>query len=287
MKRGGHFRRLERAVLPPLPGGVPNERALAAAGAEVGQRFAHLTGLTAVVIGLARPGAEAGAGAGHPQCTGCSNGARCRRRWPRHVAALRAELAPHWHRCEAGKLCGVAPLCARGVCLAACRVVAGADMSDTDFQRALELLETIAEAVAARHGDVLGGSCPPGPPPAGQEAPGAQEPASRRPMVRAALERIAADLADPALTVRSVARALGVSSTYLSHVFALDVGTPMHRYIAARRLELARRLLATTDWPVKRVAFASGHGNADWFSHVFHAATGMTPTEYRRGGRSS
>lgn len=84
------------------------------------------------------------------------------------------------------------------------------------------------------------------------------------------------------MNVSTVAGALGVNCTYLSHIFAAEVGTRMSRFIARRRIEMAKKMLATTDWQIKRVAFESGHGNADWFSQVFHAQEGLTPCEYRR-----
>ena len=64
--------------------------------------------------------------------------------------------------------------------------------------------------------------------------------------------------------------------------FAQEVGMRMSRYIATRRIELAKKLLISTHWQIKRIAYESGHSNPDWFSQVFRAHTGMTPRDYRR-----
>jgi transcriptional regulator GlxA family with amidase domain len=53
-------------------------------------------------------------------------------------------------------------------------------------------------------------------------------------------------------------------------------------FIASRRVELAKTLLATTDRQIKYIAHETGHANPNWFCHVFNVHTGLTPGEYRR-----
>jgi transcriptional regulator GlxA family with amidase domain len=107
------------------------------------------------------------------------------------------------------------------------------------------------------------------------------------PQVQKAIAYIEQHVSDPHTNVATVARALGINSTYLSHIFSEEMGTRMSRFIANRRIQLAKKLLSTTDWQIKRVAFESGHSNADWFSQVFHAYAGMTPCDYRRTSRAA
>ncbi len=85
------------------------------------------------------------------------------------------------------------------------------------------------------------------------------------------------------MTVASIARLLRISSTHLAHLFATQIGVRMAQYIAAQRIQLARKLLATTDWQIKRIARVSGHRNIGSFSRFFRAHTGQTPSEYRLG----
>ena len=89
------------------------------------------------------------------------------------------------------------------------------------------------------------------------------------------------------MTVSRIARDLSVNSTYLAHLFSLDMGTRMSRYIATHRVQLAKKLLLETDWQIKRIAFETGHSTPYWFSEVFRDHTGVTPTRFRIMGRST
>lgn len=109
---------------------------------------------------------------------------------------------------------------------------------------------------------------------------------SRRARIEKAVAFIDEHVADPGLNVATVARALSINATYLSHIFAEETGTRMSRYIATRRVELAKELLSTTEYQVKRIALQTGHSNPDWFSQIFRSHTGMTPLEYRRRSKN-
>jgi YesN/AraC family two-component response regulator len=109
---------------------------------------------------------------------------------------------------------------------------------------------------------------------------------SDHPQVEAALIYIKKHITDSNMTVARIARALDVNASYLAHLFSLQVGVRMSRYIAGRRIELAKTLLASTSWQIKRVAYETGHGNPLWFSEVFREHTGVTPTKFRQNARS-
>ncbi len=106
-------------------------------------------------------------------------------------------------------------------------------------------------------------------------------PSPTHPQVIRTMEYIAAHLFDSRLTVTKVASVLEMYPTYLSEVFVEQMGQRMSRFIACRRVEDAKRLLATTDWQVKRIALETGHANANWFCHIFSVHAGLTPGEYR------
>lgn len=107
------------------------------------------------------------------------------------------------------------------------------------------------------------------------------------PQISRAISFIDQHLTDPAVNVTSVAETLGLNPNYLSHLFAQEAGTRMGRYIASRRIQLAKQFLASTDWQIKEVAFRSGHRSADWFSQIFRGQVGMTPGDYRQQVRQS
>jgi transcriptional regulator GlxA family with amidase domain len=104
---------------------------------------------------------------------------------------------------------------------------------------------------------------------------------TQHPQVRRAIALIERRANEPQLNVAAIATELGMNATYLAHLFREETGVRMSRLIAWHRIEIAKTLLSTTDWQVKRIAYESGHGNPNWFSHVFRLHTGDSPSEYR------
>lgn len=58
-------------------------------------------------------------------------------------------------------------------------------------------------------------------------------------------------------------------------------GHPPHRYVLATRLEEARKLLATTQLPIARIADECGFSSQSHFTACFGTAHASTPAEYR------
>ena len=85
------------------------------------------------------------------------------------------------------------------------------------------------------------------------------------------------------LSLDSVAAALGVGRTKLCAMAKeLSGGSTLSRMITERRINAAKELLRREDEPVSSVAERVGISDYNYFTKVFRAATGMTPTEYRR-----
>ncbi len=257
----------------------------------IAERFMRISGLAVVVAPVNWPGnpADESPPPLHPQCADCTDIETCREPWQTHLAELEHCPEVHWHRCDRNKMCAVVPVVAKGRCLAACKLVCPETMGESDFERNVELLDVLVENFVAREGDLLARMIPEGKAAPADEAASDDMPSARptHPKVRRAIEHINQHLAEPTMTVANIARVLEMNSTYLAHLFSQQVGTRMSRYVAVRRMELAKKLLVDTDSKIKRVAYESGHANADWFSQVFHAHTGLTPREYRRRMRSS
>ncbi|NKX56621.1 GlxA family transcriptional regulator [Arthrobacter mobilis] len=97
----------------------------------------------------------------------------------------------------------------------------------------------------------------------------------------ATLDWAIARLGQP-LTVEELAAHAGMSRRNFTRRFAEATGTTPARWILARRLDEARRLLETTDWPVARIARTCGFGSAVGFRQNFAAAYHTTPTSYRQ-----
>lgn len=87
------------------------------------------------------------------------------------------------------------------------------------------------------------------------------------------------------ITVADIAAAAQVHPTYAMTRFRAVVRTTIGDYLKLHRLAEARRLLATTDLSVSRVAAASGFGSLSRFYRAFTDACGTSPARFRRERR--
>ena len=92
----------------------------------------------------------------------------------------------------------------------------------------------------------------------------------------------ASDHLDEALTVATLAQRAGMSPRHFTRRFRETVGTTPAQWLAARRLDHARRLLESTDFSIARVARACGFASPVTFRQNFVARHGTTPTAHRR-----
>jgi AraC-like DNA-binding protein len=84
---------------------------------------------------------------------------------------------------------------------------------------------------------------------------------------------------------KDVARHLGVHPNHLSRLFAEFGSGTFSEFIQARRLDRARLLMADPRLNFAEVARLSGFSSANYFTRVFRAQTGRTPTRARSAGR--
>jgi LacI family transcriptional regulator len=83
------------------------------------------------------------------------------------------------------------------------------------------------------------------------------------------------------ISVQDVLDQVPVSRRSLYRKFQEVMGRSLAQEIRLAHIEQAKRLLGTTDWPVSRIAQASGFAGATRFGIVFRRFTGLTPTQYR------
>jgi AraC-like DNA-binding protein len=99
-------------------------------------------------------------------------------------------------------------------------------------------------------------------------------------VVARATQLITRRLADPGLSIASLAGQLNLSLSSLTRAFRQHGLSPM-RYAYALRLEQAGRLLAETpELAIKEVAGRCGFASAAHFSRLFKQKYGVTPREY-------
>lgn len=82
-------------------------------------------------------------------------------------------------------------------------------------------------------------------------------------------------------TVSQYAAALSVTPTHLSRVARSATGHAASQVILNRVVREARRNLVYTNLPVSKIAYALGFKDPAYFSRVFAAATGFSPSRFR------
>jgi AraC-like DNA-binding protein len=84
-----------------------------------------------------------------------------------------------------------------------------------------------------------------------------------------------------ALSLRDVARELGVTPGHLTTVVRRRTGRTVQDWIIERRMAEARTLLSDTDLPVAEVARRVGMADPGYFSRLFRRAHGASPRQWR------
>lgn len=88
---------------------------------------------------------------------------------------------------------------------------------------------------------------------------------------------------DTDLSQTQVADAFQISSYTLSRMFKNQVGIGFTEYVNAKRLDYAKELLLTTSYSIREISILSGFSNDNYFSRIFKASTGVSPTRFREG----
>ena len=102
------------------------------------------------------------------------------------------------------------------------------------------------------------------------------------PVLSAALREISRRL-PTSFGVAEIADALDVPRTRLDRLFAEKFSRSVGKEIVRQRIERAKKLLTTTDKPMKAIAALCGYCNAGYFTNAFRTETGLTPKAWRQG----
>jgi AraC family transcriptional regulator len=84
-----------------------------------------------------------------------------------------------------------------------------------------------------------------------------------------------------AFTVNELASVACMSPAHFSRSFKAATGTAPHEYVSRQRLDLAKRLLLTSDRLLVDIAYATGFSSQANFNRAFRKAMGTTPSAYR------
>lgn len=96
-----------------------------------------------------------------------------------------------------------------------------------------------------------------------------------------AKNRIDTDFGDPDLDVGMLAESQHMHRGSFSRAFRKTFDMTVRDYILMVRIKNAIDMLSSTDYPVMDIAEECGFHSANYFSKVFSAQVGITPTEYR------
>lgn len=84
------------------------------------------------------------------------------------------------------------------------------------------------------------------------------------------------------ITVEEIADAVHLYPTYCSELFLRETGMSISEFSMRERTEAAKVLLCDPSLSIREVSERTGFCDRFYFSRVFRAQTGMTPTVYRR-----
>lgn len=102
--------------------------------------------------------------------------------------------------------------------------------------------------------------------------------------VRQALTYIKNNLAH--VTVEAIAEECAVSTAYLTRICKQVLGFSLKELITVTRMQAASNRLKYTHQPIKRIREICGYSETKYFSRLFKAIFGVTPTEYRNREQS-
>lgn len=81
--------------------------------------------------------------------------------------------------------------------------------------------------------------------------------------------------------VDAISRELGMGVSRFAKAFRASLGVPPHRYLMERRIERAKRLLATTKQPLASIAVACGFASQSHMTEHLRRFCGITPARLR------
>lgn len=100
------------------------------------------------------------------------------------------------------------------------------------------------------------------------------------PLIQKLITKIDADISSD-LSLSAQAKELNVNASYLSNVFKKEIGTTLTDYVSKKRIEYAKKILASTNLQIQSIAQTCGILDLNYFTKLFKKYTGTTPTKYR------
>ncbi|HKM07683.1 MAG TPA: helix-turn-helix transcriptional regulator, partial [Sphaerochaeta sp.] len=104
-------------------------------------------------------------------------------------------------------------------------------------------------------------------------------------MIQKAKQHINLHFADQDISLHSVASIVHVSPNHFSTLFSQETGETFIEYLTRVRINKSKDLLLTTKLRSADIAYEVGFGDPHYFSFIFKKHTGISPREFRTGGK--
>ena len=86
-------------------------------------------------------------------------------------------------------------------------------------------------------------------------------------------------------SLKSIAKRYGLSLTTMKECFKAVYGKPIHAFQREYKMQMATRILVTTDSSIAEISGKLGYDNPNKFSTAFKSIIGCTPRDYRAKNR--
>lgn len=84
------------------------------------------------------------------------------------------------------------------------------------------------------------------------------------------------------ISINDICRELGYSKSTVLSAFKKEFGSTINTHLNTLRLALAKKLLEEGNLTINEIALATGFSNQSYFSKVFSAKYGSSPSDYRK-----
>ena len=92
---------------------------------------------------------------------------------------------------------------------------------------------------------------------------------------------------NPDLSLQEVSEYVGITSSYMSVLFAEVTGKRFSEYLSSYRVSMAKEKMKHADLSITQISVECGFNSAQNFSRVFKKLEGSSPIQYREGVKNS
>ena len=103
-----------------------------------------------------------------------------------------------------------------------------------------------------------------------------------KPTVAEAARKYINNNLDKKITINDICSSIGCSKTTLIAAFKKEFGITVNAAITKEKMEMAKNLLTSGTLSINEIARATGFYDQSYFSKVFSAEYGITPSEFRK-----